>query len=75
MKSMYYGYPFKCDACGKFCKREPGASVRMGYAWVSGGYEPDEEITRCKTCTAQLGPLKPHHIAKPETAYVITERA
>jgi len=51
---MYYGYPHKCDACGRFHAMTEGASwIAIPATDIPGEY--GDERTRCKSCTENHG--------------------
>lgn len=51
---MYYGFPPKCDVCGKFHKAEPGAAwLNIPGCDIPGEY--GTEADRCKTCVDKFG--------------------
>lgn len=54
---IYYGYPPKCDWCGRFFRPVAGSSwVMVPAADIPGEYGDERE--RCKDCTETHGPAE-----------------
>lgn len=63
----YYGYPFKCDTCGRFVRAD-GPGVSTSQSWSTGwGGEPDlhDPTYRCSACTDEHG-VRPSNCHPPE---------
>jgi hypothetical protein len=58
--STYYGYPFKCDCCGRFVRADaPGVSTSQSWSYGMDGVPDLHDPTyRCSHCTDLHG-VKP----------------
>jgi hypothetical protein len=56
--STYYGYPPKCDICGKFHRPESGAAwLQIPACDIPGEF--GDERARCARCVTKFGPFHP----------------
>ena len=54
----YYGYPPKCDCCGRFHRPEKGAAwLQIPACDIPGEY--GAEADRCAACVEKHGPFQP----------------
>lgn len=61
----------RCDACGRYARREPGSSWAMRYEGAPP--QPHGQDFRCLACTTARGPLAVSHGMQAGTAGVIGE--
>lgn len=61
----------KCDACGRYARREPGASWAMRYE--GSPPQPHGQDFRCLDCTMKRGPLAASRGMRTETAGLVGE--
>lgn len=63
----YYGYPFKCDTCGRFVRADsPGVSTSQSWSYdMSGTPDLHDPTYRCSPCTDKRG-VKPSNCHPPE---------
>lgn len=64
----YYGYPFKCDTCGRFVKESaPGVSTSQSWSYdMSGTPDLHDPTFRCSPCTDKRG-VKPTNCLQPSS--------